>query len=353
MTPSLGKPSPGLLPTRLHAWARQLGGLLRGVGLVAVIALVARLITLVVPAGISEITIGVLLGLLVATLIKVPEASRPGIRFSVRILLRLGIVLLGAHLSFSAVMHVGAGALVTILLCAVFALGLVFLLATSFHLPVRLGTLLAVGTAICGNSAVVATAPAIEASEEEVSFAVATITLFGVAAVLVYPMIGHLLGMSDASFGRWAGVAVNDTSQVTAAGFAYSSAAGDVATIVKLTRNVLIGPVVAGIGVIYQRIHARRSGDAGRRLGAVQVVPLFVVGFLGMAVLNSFGLVPTPIGSLFSDVSKGLILMALVGVGLSTDLGRMRIIGLTPLYVGLAGAAGLSLFGFVLVAVLK
>lgn len=338
----------------IAALARWATGLIPGIALVVAIALVARLTSLALPAGISEITIGVLLGLLIATTWQIPEAVRPGVRFSVRVLLRLGIVLLGSHLSFGAVLNAGGGAVVTIGLCALFALGFVFLLARLLRLPIRLATLLSVGTAICGNSAIVATAPAIEASDEDVSFAVATITLFGVAAVLVYPLVGHLLGMSDASFGRWAGVAVNDTSQVTAAGFAYSPAAGDLATIVKLTRNLLIGPVIAVIGAIYQHSRARSDGAVARRgLSVLQVVPTFVLGFLLMAVLNSFGLLPEALGAMFTDGSKFLILMALVGVGLSTDLGKMRVIGLAPLYVGLIGAAGLSLFAFTLINVLQ
>ena len=124
----------------------------------------------------------------------------------------------------------------------------------------RLATLIGVGTAICGNTAIIATAPVIKAEDRDVSFAVATITLFGTAAVIVFPLLGHALGMSDVLFGHWAGAAVNDTSQVTATGFSYSVEAGETATIVKLTRNTLMVPVIFFAGTW---IATRQLGEAG------------------------------------------------------------------------------------------
>ena len=140
-------------------------------------------------------------------------------------------------------MQIGESALVIIVSGIILAILLVHYLSSKTGLPDRLGTLIGVGTSICGVSAIVATSPAIEATEEETSFAVATITLFGLLAVIVYPVIGYLLKMSDTSFGTWAGAAVNDTSQAVATGFIYSDAAGKVATVVKLTRNLFIALV--------------------------------------------------------------------------------------------------------------
>jgi uncharacterized integral membrane protein (TIGR00698 family) len=212
-----------------------------------------------------------------------------------------------------------------------------------------------VGTAVCGNSAIAATAPVIEAEERDVSFAVATITLFGTLAVLLYPLIGHALGLSDAVFGHWAGVAVNDTSQVTATGFAYSAAAGEVATIVKLTRNTLMGPLIVLIGILYLRSGLARSADQverASRLHWLKLVPPFVVGFVALAALNSIGLVPATLGAPIGEASKALILVALVGVGLNTDVGRLREVGPRPLYVGFAAAAALSVLALGLAVVL-
>lgn len=319
---------------------------LPGLALVVLLAIVARAATAVLPSIISEVTVGVLLGLLVANLFTLPATAKPGVKFAVGTPLRIGIVLLGARLSFGDVLATGIGALAIIVVCMAFALALVIGLGRMLGLPPRLAALIGVGTAVCGNSAIIATAPVIEAEERDVSFAVATITLFGTLAVLVYPLIGHALGFSDRFFGHWAGVAVNDTSQVTATGFAYSTLAGETATIVKLTRNTLMGPLIVLIGAIYVRSGAARSQDQvhrASRLRFLRLVPLFVVGFIAMAALNSVGLIPDAFAAPIGETSKALILAALVAVGLSTNLGQMRLVGLRPFYVGLFAAVALSL----------
>lgn len=325
------------------SWVREL---LPGLILVGALAAVARGATALLPAYISEITVGVVGGIVVASLIGVRDVFRPGIRFAVHRLLRLGIVLLGVRLSVEAIVGTGATALLVILACVTLAFGAVLLLSRLAGIPPRLALLIAVGTAICGNSAIVATAPLIKAEDREVSFAVATITLFGVAAVIVYPWIGSLLGLSDSVFGVWAGVAVNDTSQVTAAGFAYSSPAGDTATIVKLTRNLLIGPVLILVALLWGRGTTSAEARPGFTLRMVpQAVPLFVLGFVTMAVLNSIGLIPDAADAPVGEAARILILLALCGVGLGTDVRALLRVGPRPLYVGLAGALGLAALG--------
>ena len=169
--------------------------------------------------------------------------------------------------------------MLVVAVCIVLAILVVRFLSARMGLPDRLGTLLGVGTSICGVSAIVATAPAIEAKQEETSLAVATITVFGLLAVVVYPLLGRLLGLSDAFFGTWAGTAVNDTSQVVATGLIYSQRAGEVATVVKLTRNLFMAPVIVVLSSIYLARAAergRRRGEKGRRLaqdGGARVRP--------------------------------------------------------------------------------
>lgn len=320
--------------------------LLAGLLLVGAVAALARGATTILPGYVSEITVGVVAGIVAASVIGVHERFRPGIRFAVQRLLRLGIVLLGARLSVEAIVDTGASALVLILGCVGFAFLAVLVVSRLTGIPSRLATLIAVGTAICGNSAIVATAPIIRARDREVSFAVATITLFGVAAVLVYPWIGALLGLDDTVFGVWAGVAVNDTSQVTATGFAYSSSAGDIATIVKLTRNLLIGPMLLIMAVVAAGgagSRERPEASAGRWL--IQAVPLFVVGFIVMAAVNSIGLIPDEADAPLAEAARILILLALCGVGLGTDVRELLHVGPKPLYVGLLSALGLAAFG--------
>jgi uncharacterized integral membrane protein (TIGR00698 family) len=274
----------------------------------------------------------------------------PGLRFAYDGVLRAGIILLGATLSFSQVVRVGGKSLGMILALMAVALTLAHLLSRAARIPPRLGSLLAVGTAVCGNSAIVATAPVIGARDDEVSFAVATNTLLGTAAVFLYPLLGHALGLTDGAYGTWTGTAVNDTSQVLAAGFAWTDGAGRLATTVKLTRNALLGLVVLGMGLLYAR-----EGEA-RQASRRTWVPAFVLGFLALALLNSIGILGALSSAAGRDLSEDarsasrlLVLVALAGVGLSTRLSAMRRAGLRPFLVGLATAVVVSGMSLVLI----
>jgi uncharacterized integral membrane protein (TIGR00698 family) len=319
--------------------------MLPGLALAVLLALVARLLHHALPpaAGtvVGEVLFAVILGLVVGNAVRLPDALRPGIRFSFHTVLRAAIVLLGASLSFQQVVATGFEALFIIVILMSLALAVAHYLGRAMGVSPKLATLIGVGTAVCGNSAIAATAPVIRARDEEVSFAIATNTLFGTVAVLLYPVVGRALHFDDATFGTWAGTAVNDTSQVVAAGFAFSEAAGDVATTVKLTRNALMGLVIVGIGMAYSG-----SPGSGPRLRpwkrVQQSIPLFVVGFLLMALLHSVGALAwasralgTDVVALLRDVSRVLILVALAGVGLSTRLDAMRTIGWKPFLLGL------------------
>ena len=211
----------------------------------------------------------------------------------------LGIILLGVRLSFQDVVNTGVAASLLILVCVAFALTLAYVLGRFLRIPARFAALIGVGTAICGNSAIIATAPVIEAKDEDVSYAVATITFFGTLAVLLYPTIGYFTGMTDRVFGMWAGTAILDTSQVVAAGAAFSDAARDIATVVKLVRNTLMVPLILLIGVVYTR--AQKKRDAAVKVSVSKIMPWFVVGFLGMTLLrtlgNAYGVLPVNVSS--------------------------------------------------------
>ncbi|NTU74547.1 MAG: putative sulfate exporter family transporter, partial [Anaerolineaceae bacterium] len=230
-----------------------------GINLVLALALLSRflhgLITQpVLKNSISEILVAVLLGLYVGNAFPLSKQVRAGAKFALQRLLRLGIILLGLRLSLQDVAATGVTALLLVLTCITIALTLAYFAGRIFHVPPRLAALIGIGTAICGNTAIVAAAPVIEADEEEMGFAVATITLFGLLAVLFYPLIGHAIGLSDRSFGLWAGTAVNDTSQVVAVGAMYSETSLNVATIVKLTRNTMMAPLIVLFGLVYSRV---------------------------------------------------------------------------------------------------
>jgi uncharacterized integral membrane protein (TIGR00698 family) len=328
---------------------------LPGLALLLTIAVPAMLIQYQITVSgrtvVSAVAIAIVIGVLLRNLVGLPEACKPGVSLAVKRLLRIGIALLGAQLSLGQVLRTGGTAVLVVALCIVLAILVVRVISMRMGLSDRLGTLLGVGTSICGVSAIVATAPAIDAKQEETSLAVATITVFGLLAVLIYPLLGRVLGLTDGFFGTWAGTAVNDTSQVVATGLIYSQEAGEVATVVKLTRNLFMAPVIVVLSSIYLA-RARSAGGAEAKHGGVSLktaVPGFVLGFLAMAVLNSLGAFPPAMLDLIKAASSWLIVIALGGVGVETNLASLRTIGLRPFYAGLCAATFMAVVSFALI----
>jgi uncharacterized integral membrane protein (TIGR00698 family) len=335
--------------------------ILPGLILVVLVGIAAHLVHGLLPRGVGtalgEVIFAVLLGIAAGNAFPLPASTAPGIRFAFQTLLRLAIVLLGAGFSFLSALAIGGKALGMVVALMLLALGVAHGLGRLAGVHDKLATLIGVGTAVCGNSAISATAPVIGASDEDMAFAIATNTLFGTLAVFAYPLLGHALGLSDAAFGTWAGTAVNDTSQVVATGFAFSEAAGRVATVVKLTLNALMGIVIVALGLIYGRRRDAPGVSFGARLR--QSIPAFVVGFLAMAVLNTLGVFAWlsertggDVGAILQSGARWLILFALAGVGLGTRLAAMRRTGLRPFYVGLATAACTSVASYLLISLL-
>jgi uncharacterized integral membrane protein (TIGR00698 family) len=339
-----------------------IAGILPGLALAVLVALAARLVHQSLPKSVGtilgEVLFAVVIGLIVGNAIRLPDAMRPGLKFAFHGVLRTAIVLLGATFSFRQVLQIGGKAVLLVIVLMAIALTAAHLLGRAAGIPGRLATLIGVGTAVCGNSAIAATAPVIRARDDEVSFAIATNTVFGTLAVLLYPLIGKFAHMGEAAYGTWAGTAVNDTSQVVAAGFAYGDLAGRVATAVKLTRNALMGGVILVIGIAYARSGAEvATGSAWGRIK--QSFPLFVVGFLVMALLNTLGFFVWLSAHVYFDVprvlletSRALILVALAAVGLSTRLESMRQTGLKPFLIGLGVAALTSGASLLLIRIL-
>ena len=329
---------------------------LPGLGLLLALAAPAMLIQHQITVSgrtvVSAVAIAIVIGVLLRNLVGLPEACKPGVSLAVKRLLRIGIALLGAQLSLGQVLRTGGKAVVVVAACILLAILAVRFVSMRMGLSDRLGTLLGVGTSICGVSAIVATAPAIEAKQEETSLAVATITVFGLLAVVIYPLLGRALGLTDVFFGTWAGTAVNDTSQVVATGLIYSQRAGEVATVVKLTRNLFMAPVIVVLSSIYLA-RARCAGDGAAKKGGVSLktaVPGFVLGFLAMAVLNSLNAFPAAALDLIRTASAWLIVIALAGVGVETNLASLRTIGFRPFYAGLCAATFMAAVSFGLIS---
>jgi len=276
---------------------------------------------------ISPILLAILLGLTIRNAIGLPIVYELGLKLCLKRILRLGVALLGIRLSLAAVGSIGLVALPIVISCIATALLLVSWVNRALGLPRRLGTLVAVGTAICGNTAIVATGPAIGASEDEVSYAVGCITVFGLLALVAYPFVSHGVFGGDAQMaGYFLGTAIHDTAQVAGAGLLYLQQFGapealDTATVTKLVRNLFMIAVIPLMALTYHRTADGRTGQAKPALS--EMVPLFVLGFVAMA-----------------------------SVGLGTNLKRLRSLGVKPLGVGLVAALTVGGVSAVLIHVL-
>ena len=302
--------------------------------------LVARFVTGFLPSIVAEVTIAILLGAIVAA-IGGPRLGplAPGLRFAAQRVLRLGIVLLGARLSLAEIARIGLPATGVIVVTMALSFAVVLAVARVVRVDGRLALLIAVGSAVCGNTAIVATAPVIGARAREVAYAIATITLFGTVAVFLYPAIGRVVGVDESTFGLWSGVAVHDTSQVIATSAAFGPEALDVATVVKLIRNALMAPVLLVIAAIWAARADGTDGTAGSVGGGVRrAVPLFVFGFLALAGLRSIGLIDAGQAATLDGVAKAFVLVALAGVGLSIRFGELRDMSWRPIAVGFSVA---------------
>ena len=326
--------------------------LLPGFALALLVAAASRVVHGFLPstlqAGISEIVLAVALGLFARRILPWSPTFDPGVRFAFHTVLRVAIVVLGVRFSLQEVGAIGGRAVVLVVVLMAVALVVAHLLGRALGVSGRVSTLIGVGTAVCGNSAISATAPVIGARDEELSYAVAVNTLFGTIAVFVYPLLGDAMQMGAAQFGTWVGTAVNDTSQVVATGFARGDAAGEIATAVKLTRNALMGFVIVLVGWLHAGAAGARAGTWSQRVRAS--VPGFVLGFLLMAVANTLGWIDVLGDALGRDLARDggelaklLVLVALAGVGLGTKLRSLRAIGSRPLVLGLVTATVTSL----------
>ncbi len=312
---------------------------LPGIALTAVIAGIALFLNTLYPP-LSPVIVAIIAGLLINNVIGLPPIYKQGADYCANTLLKMGIILLGIRLSFSEILNLGTMSLAIIMICIGLSLTLVINLSRKFNVPPKLATLIAIGTAICGNTAIVASAPVIKAKEGEVAFAVATITVFGLSAIIVYPLIGSLLNLSPIEFGTWVGTAINDTSQVVAAGFIYGGSAGEAATVVKLTRNLFITPVVFFFSYITAKaeVDATVNNTGPGQINYFKIFPWFVLGFLLMALVRTAGILSELMVDQISFAADFLLVMALGGIGMSIGIASMRGLGLNAFLTGLLAA---------------
>lgn len=313
------------------AWVKQLGsGILLSLGIALVAAYAGSMFPLIGGA-----VFGILIGIAAGSVIRIRGGIMPGVQFTSKKVLQWAVMLLGSGLGLGQVYATGAASLVIILVTISSALLVAVAAGRALGVHFNLKSLIGVGTAICGGSAIAAIAPVIEAEDQEVSYAISTVFLFNVIAVFIFPPLGHLLGMSQEGFGLFAGTAINDTSSVVAAGYTYGNAAGDHATVVKLTRTLMIIPIaLAFVAVMVRRKRAAHThADPHVRIGGI--FPWFILGFLTMSALNTSGILGDPAIAFLTGAGKFLIVMALSAIGLKTDLRTMLASGTRPLILGL------------------
>lgn len=331
-----------------HLTARLLPGLLIAAAITAVAVGIAQVEEALLGHAVLEpLVLALLLGLIVRAAWTPPAAAEPGIAFAGKQLLEVAIVVLGLTLDLGEIVDAGAKIVISVLALVTMTLILGTLIGRAMGLGTRLAVLVAVGNAICGNSAIAAVAPAIRAKKTEVAAAISLTAVFGVGVVLVLPLLVPLLSLTDERYGVVAGLSVYAVPQVLAATFTVSAQAGQVASLVKLSRVVLLGPVVAVLAILFREPSEPGAG-ATRSLSLKKMLPWFVVGFAVAAALRTAGLVPDGLATGATNTSRLLTAVAMAGLGLGVDIRAVgqtgsRVIGVVSILTALLVASALAI----------
>ncbi len=296
--------------------------------------------------AISPLILAIVVGMLFRNVTGLPETFKAGTEFSLKRILRIAIVLLGLKLSVSEIASVGSRGLIVVVAGVTLTLALSIWLGRYTGISEELATLIGTGVSICGASAVIAVGGVLNARDRNIAFAIATVTAFGTLAMFIYPVLAKVLGLSEVVYGVWAGASIHEVAQVVAAGYAVSDVSGGIATLVKLSRVVLLAPVTMGLGILFAR------KDAENLSVRSVPVPYFVFGFVAMILINSIGVLPAPVSGALIQLDDFLLAIAMAAMGLNTSLHHMRRIGIAPLYIGLAAWIFIAGLSYVLISVL-
>lgn len=315
------------------------GKLLPGFAMALVIAAIAKLLEGLLPIHlIGASVIALFIGMILNHFWKPNRLFATGLKFTSKKILKFAIILLGASLNIRIVLEVGKLSLCVMVFTLLTCFGIGHFVGRALKINWKLSNLISAGTGICGGSAIAAIAPVIDADDSDIAYAMSATFLFDMAMIVLFPIMGQAMGLTDMAYGLWAGTAVNDTSSVVAAGYAFSEAAGDFATMVKLTRTLSIIPTVIVFALISAHLKRKEAGAGGTAVKAefrlVKVIPWFILGFLGLAVINSFGLIPAGVSAGMKDISKFLMITALAAIGLNTSFKDMKKSGFAPMLHG-------------------
>jgi uncharacterized integral membrane protein (TIGR00698 family) len=292
----------------------------------------------------SPLILATVFGMLVHNLLGTPAIAKAGVTFSLKRILRLGIILLGFQLMLSLVVAVGITGIAIILVTLVATFLFTKAMGRVIGVDPKLAELIGAGTSICGASAVIATNTVTEGSDADVAYAVACVTVFGSMAMLLYPLLPGLLHLSPRDFGLWSGASIHEIAQVVAAAFQDGQIAGQFGTVAKLTRVMMLAPLVIGLGFFAAR---KARGQAGER--KAPPMPWFVLGFIAVMLLNSVITVAPAEKTQIVNLTNFLLSMALAAMGLATDFAKLKREGLKPL--ALAACAWIFIAGFSLALV--
>ena len=314
---------------------------LPGLGLIAAIVAVAFLINDFQPA-VSPLALCVGFGFAVANFGRWPSFASAGTSLASKKLMRIGVALLGAQVSVISLKAIGLKGVLTVLLVVTLTIFGILALSKVFKMSGELGLLIGVGFGVCGATAVAAIRPQTRASEEETSYAIALISLCGTLSIFTLPFIGHLLGLSDQTFGAWAGAAVHDVGQVIATASVWSDEAVQSAVVIKLARVCMLAPIVLILSIRHRRylttvaMQNDRDGVAiSTQKNKVPLVPFFVIGFIAVAIIQNTFDIPAGIHSAVVLLSKVLLGAGLVALGSSVRWKSIRAIGPRPMVMGL------------------
>lgn len=307
----------------------------------------------VIGGPVFAILIGMALGLALRNRDGVSDATSAGIKYTSKKILQYAVILLGFGLNLGEIAKVGASSLPIIASTIATSLIISFVLCRALRIPRKISTLVGVGSSICGGSAIAATAPVIDADDEEIAQAISVIFLFNIIAALIFPSLGAMLGMSNDGFGLFAGTAVNDTSSVTAAAAAWDgmhpgSNALDYATIVKLTRTLAIIPITLFLA-FWQLRQAKRAAAAGTGTGEAagtfdikKIFPFFILFFVLASVITTVFALPVSVTAPIKTLSKFFIVMAMAAIGFNTDIVKLVKTGGKPIFMGLCCWIGIT-----------
>lgn len=294
----------------------------------------------------SPMILAIVTGIVFRNVIGTPLRAKAGVVFSLRKILRIAIILLGLQLTAQEVIQVGATGIAVIALSLVGTFAFTTWFGRWMGVDRKLTQLIAVGTSICGASAVIATNTVTQARDEDVAYAVACVTVFGSVAMFTYPVLAAVLHLDPHAFGLWSGASIHEIAQVIAVAFQDGSQAGEFGTIAKLSRVIMLAPTVLVLGLLAARRAARHGHD---HIRARPPLPWFILGFIALAGVNSVVTIPMEMRAAITPLTTFLLSMALAAMGLETDLARLKAKGMRPFLLGLSAFLFIAGFSLMLV----